>query len=79
MSDKHLCILPLLTTARDVLQVTAIQSYSKNFLGRALQPLEMRELLASTGLPQGDPEQGDIGPFIQMRSAIEALQQQSLN
>lgn len=56
--------------------VTAIQSYSKNFLGRALQPLEMRELLASTGLPQGDPEQGDIGPFIQMRSAIEALQQQ---
>jgi hypothetical protein len=55
--------------------VTAIQSYSKTVLGRVLRPLEMRELLASTGLPQGDPEQGDIGPFIQMRSAIEALQQ----
>ena len=32
--------------------VTAIQSYAKNFLGGALGPLEMRELLAATGLPQ---------------------------
>ncbi len=37
----------------------------------------MRELLISTGLPQGDPEEGDIGPFIQMRRAIEVLQQRN--
>jgi hypothetical protein len=58
-------------------QVTAIQSYAKNFLGGVLLPLQMRELLISTGLPQGDPEEGDIGPFIQMRRAIEVLQQRN--
>ena len=36
----------------------------------------MRDPLERTGLPQGDPQAGDIGPFIQMRPAIEALQLQ---
>jgi hypothetical protein len=53
--------------------VTAIQSYAKRFLGAALLPGEMRELLQTTGLPQGDPSSGDIGPFIQMRAAIEEM------
>ena len=53
--------------------VTAIQSYAKRFLGLTLDNLEMRNLLARTGLPQGDPEAGDIGPFVQMRPAIEEL------
>ena len=53
--------------------VTAIQSYAKQQLGAVLLPPEMRDLLTRTGTPQGDPENGDIGPFIQMRSAIEEL------
>ena len=55
---------------------TAIQSYSQNMLGERLGPEEMRTLLERTGLPQqGAEEDGAIGPFLQMRAAIEELRQ----
>ena len=56
--------------------VTAIQSYAQNMLGERLGPEEMRALLERTGLPQqGAEEDGTIGPFLQMRAAIEELRQ----
>jgi hypothetical protein len=53
--------------------VTGIQSLAIAELGVPLTAVEFRDLLGRTGLPQGDPEEGDIGPFIQMRAAIEEL------
>lgn len=53
--------------------VTAIQSLAIEELGVPLTAAEFRDLLGRTGLPQGDPEEGDIGPFVQMRAAIEEL------
>lgn len=60
---------PVVTSA-----VVAIQSYSKNELGIILTPREMRSLLIETGRPQGSG--GHIGPFPDVRAAIEKLHEQ---
>ncbi|HEX3018675.1 MAG TPA: S8 family serine peptidase [Chitinispirillaceae bacterium] len=55
--------------------VVAIQSYAKNELGIILTPREMRSLLIETGQAQG-LEDGHIGPFPDVRAAIEKLRDQ---
>lgn len=55
---------------------SALQSLAVEQLGRRLSPLEMRDLLESTGLPQGSG--GNIGPFPNVQAAaLEILSQSS--
>jgi hypothetical protein len=49
-----------------------VQSWAKANLGRNLNPIEMRELLVSTGTPQG-ADTRLIGPLPNVRAAIEKL------
>ncbi len=51
--------------------VALIQSYAKEFLDTVFTSLEIRELLVSTGIPQGSG--GHIGPLPNLRAAIEKL------
>jgi len=53
--------------------ILSLQSYAVNRLCRPLTPAEMRSLLISTGWPQGNPAAGNVGPFPQMREAIQEL------
>jgi hypothetical protein len=48
-----------------------IQSYCKNTYGFLLGPLEMRQLIVDTGVPQGSG--GHIGPLPNVRTAMEFL------
>jgi hypothetical protein len=49
----------------------ALQSLAEERLGRRLGPFELRELLVSTGIPQGSG--GHIGPFPDMAAAAAAI------
>lgn len=51
--------------------VAALQGRAQAQFGRRLRPLEMRDLLTSTGLPQGTG--GHIGPFPDCRAAAVAI------
>lgn len=55
----------------------SLQSYAVDRLCRTLSPTEMRDLLISSGIPQGDPLNGHIGPFVDMQEAIAQLKQLS--
>ncbi len=52
-----------------------IQSYMNNNYGWVLTPAQMRDVLVSTGIQQGTG--GHIGPFINIRAAIEELDRTS--
>lgn len=60
---------PVVTSA-----VVAIQSYAKNVLGFVLTSQQTRSLLIETGRAQGSG--GHIGPFPDVRAAIEKLRDQ---
>ena len=47
------------------------QQYVKSQAEPALSPADMRYLLIHTGIPQGDPQNGHVGPFINTRAMIE--------
>ncbi|MEO0793627.1 MAG: malectin domain-containing carbohydrate-binding protein [Verrucomicrobiota bacterium] len=49
----------------------SLQSLAQEELGRRLSPAEMRDLITTTGTPQGDGLH--IGPFINMKSSIDEL------
>jgi hypothetical protein len=51
--------------------VTVIQSEAIEHLGSPLGPLEMRQLLIATGIPQGSG--GHIGPALNVTAAIDQL------
>jgi len=51
--------------------VTGLQSYVKKLRGTPLDSVQMRELLAATGVPQGSG--GRIGPHVNLRNAIGEL------
>ncbi len=55
--------------------VILIQQYAIKQFKKPLTPIEMRDLLVSTGLPQGTGGKKDqhIGPFPNIRNAIEKL------
>jgi hypothetical protein len=53
----------------------ALQSQAVDRLCRRLTPAEMRMLLIDTGTPQGTGVPGHIGPFVNMRAAIDELWQ----
>ena len=53
--------------------VVALQSFAQQRLGRTLAPLEVRELLVTTGTPQLAGDAGTIGPRPNLRAALEAL------
>ncbi len=48
-----------------------LQSYAKEKLGKLIEPKEMRDLLISTGIPQGNG--GHIGPLPNLKAALEKL------
>lgn len=50
-----------------------LQSYFHSLTGNYLTPLEMKNLLINTGIPQGSPISGHIGPLPNMQSAINAI------
>lgn len=50
-----------------------LQSYYHSLTGNYLTPLEMKNLLINTGIPQGNPISGHIGPLPNMQSAINAI------
>jgi hypothetical protein len=56
--------------------VASLQSWANKRLRRRLIAKEMREVLETTGIPQaaGDKSNGQIGPQIHMKKAIESLQ-----
>lgn len=53
--------------------VVVLQSYYHNLTGSFLSPLEMRNLLINTGIPQGNPATGHIGPLPNMQAALHAI------
>ena len=53
--------------------VIVLQSYYHNLTGSFLSPLEMRNLLINTGIPQGNPATGHIGPLPNMQAALNAI------
>jgi subtilisin family serine protease len=59
---------PLVTSA-----VVVLQSYAKQAFGRVLTPAEIRQILIDTGTPQEPSEATHIGPFPDLRAAIESL------
>jgi subtilisin family serine protease len=50
--------------------VAALQSYVEAELGSRLGPLEMRDLLEETGIPQGGGAPGNIGKFPDIGAAL---------
>lgn len=59
---------PIVTSA-----VVALQDFAKNRLGRPLAPLEMRDLLVTTGKPQTGTLSTPIGPLPDMQAAVTEL------
>jgi hypothetical protein len=59
---------PFVASAAAILQQAA-----RERLGGPLTSEELRELLVNTGIPQGNNQPGHIGPFPNLRAAIEAL------
>ncbi|MEW5676232.1 S8/S53 family peptidase [Flavobacterium enshiense] len=53
--------------------VIVLQSYYRSLTGNYMTPSEMRQLLRSTGIPQGTGVTGNIGPLPNMQTAIEQL------
>jgi hypothetical protein len=53
--------------------VIVLQSYYHGLTGNYLSPLEMRNLLVNTGIPQGNPITGNVGPLPNMQSALNAI------
>lgn len=53
--------------------IVAVQSWYKKGTGNLLSPIEMRKLLIETGTAQRDPENGHIGPMLNIRNAINKL------
>jgi hypothetical protein len=51
----------------------SLQSYVEQHYGCRIGPRQMRRLLIDTGICQGDPENGHIGPFPDMQAAIERV------
>jgi serine protease len=49
----------------------SLQGFAESFLGHRLTPLELRELLIETGIPQGAG--GHIGPFPDMVAAVNQI------
>jgi len=60
---------PIVTSA-----VVALQSLAKNQFGRVLTPVQMRDLLVSTGKPQTGSPTTPIGPLPDMQAAVTELQ-----
>lgn len=50
-----------------------LQSYYHGLTGNYLSPLEMKNLLINTGIPQGFQANGHVGPLPNMQSAIAAV------
>jgi hypothetical protein len=59
---------PMVTAA-----VVLLQHHAVRQLGRRLLPREMREILVSTGRPQGRPGDGRIGPLPDVPAAMAAI------
>ncbi len=53
--------------------VIVLQAYYHSLTGNYLSPLEMRNLLVTTGIPQGNPVTGHIGPLPNMQAALNAI------
>lgn len=53
--------------------VIVLQSYYHSLTGNYLSPLEMRNLLINTGIPQGNSAMGNIGPLPNMQAALNAI------
>lgn len=53
--------------------VIVLQSYYHSLTGNYLSPLEMRNLLINTGIPQGNPVTGHVGPLPNMQAALNAI------
>ncbi len=53
--------------------VIVLQSYYHGLTGNYLSPLQMRNLLINTGIPQGNPSTGHVGPLPNMQSALNAV------
>lgn len=53
--------------------VIVLQSYHHQLTGNWLTGSELREILQVTGIPQGNPGSGNIGPFPNMQAAIELV------
>ncbi len=53
--------------------VAVIQSYAQTKLRRTLTPLEMRNLLVTTGTKQSGSASGHIGPLPNLKAALDAL------
>ena len=53
--------------------VIVLQSYYHGLTGNYLSPLEMRNLLVNTGIPQGNPITGNVGKLPNMQSALNAI------
>lgn len=53
--------------------VIVLQSYYHGLTGNYLSPLEMRNLLIDTGIPQGNPVTGHVGPLPNMQAALNAI------
>lgn len=53
--------------------VIVLQSYYHGLTGNYLSPLEMKNLLINTGIPQGTSVPGHIGPLPNMQSALAAI------
>jgi hypothetical protein len=52
--------------------VVALQQHSRELYLESMSPLEMRQLLIDTGIPQGTG--GHIGPFVDLGAALKAMQ-----
>lgn len=53
--------------------VIVLQSYYHSLTGNYLSPFEMRNLLINTGIPQGNPVTGHVGPLPNMQAALNAI------
>lgn len=51
----------------------AIQSWYKQQTGKVLSPIEMRDLLITTGIPQKTPSTSHVGPLPNIKNAIDEL------
>lgn len=53
--------------------VIVLQSYYHSLFDEYLSPIEMRNLLINTGVAQGNPGQGHIGPLPNVKAAMELI------
>lgn len=53
--------------------VANIQGIAMEKFGHPLEPKRVREILRDTGIPQVDPNNGVIGPLVNLRGAIDRL------